>query len=158
MKIERRITPFLWYDTQAEEAAQFYIDVFGDGRILNVHRYCEGGRGPTGSVMVVAFEIGGQRFTALNGGPMFKFNESVSFVVSCRDQVEIDHFWERLSEGGAKSQCGWLKDRYGLSWQVVPERLPELMGPDAATSGRVMGALMTMQKIDIAALEAARAG
>ena len=148
----QKITPFLWYDTQAEEAARLYTAIFEGSRIVNVQRYGEEGPGPKGTAMVVAFELFGQSFLALNGGPLFKFNESVSFVVHCEDQKEIDHFWEGLTaNGGAPSQCGWLKDRFGLSWQIVPKALPSLV----AKSPRVMQALMKMSKLDIAKLEQA---
>ena len=148
----QKITPFLWYDTQAEEAAKLYTAIFEGSRIVNVQRYGEEGPGPKGTAMVVAFELCGQSFLALNGGPLFKFNESVSFVVHCEDQKEIDHFWEGLTaDGGAPSQCGWLKDRFGLSWQIVPKALPSLV----AKSPRVMQALMKMSKLDIAKLEQA---
>ena len=148
----QKITPFLWYDTQAEEAAKLYTAIFEGSRIVNVQRYGEEGPGPKGTAMVVAFELFGQSFLALNGGPLFKFNESVSFVVHCEDQKEIDHFWEGLTaNGGAPSQCGWLKDRFGLSWQIVPKALPSLV----AKSPRVMQALMKMSKLDIAKLEQA---
>src|SRR5580658_2937828 len=115
-----RITPFLWFDDQAEEAAEFYVSIFKNSKILDVSRYSEGGRGPAGKAMVVAFELDGERFEALNGGPMFTFSESISFRVDCADQAEIDYFWDALGAGGQPSQCGWLKDRFGLSWQIVP--------------------------------------
>lgn len=161
----RKITPFLWFDGQAEQAAEFYVSVFPNSRITRVLRYSEAGSErhghPPGTVMTVAFELDGQRFTALNGGPMFKFTEAVSFVVDCATQDEVDYYWERLGEGGdpAAQQCGWLKDRYGLSWQIVPRRLLELLSdPNPDTAGRVMQAMMPMQKIDIAALERAAGG
>jgi predicted 3-demethylubiquinone-9 3-methyltransferase (glyoxalase superfamily) len=155
----QRITPFLWYDTQAEDAAKLYVSVFANSRITHVSRYGDAGPGPKGSVMVVSFELEGQRFTALNGGPLFKFNEAVSFQVHCGTQAEIDHFWSRLSEGGQESRCGWLKDRYGVSWQVVPSVLPQMMsGGDAATTDRVMNAVLQMTKFDLAALNRAYAG
>ncbi|ACL55770.1 VOC family protein [Methylobacterium nodulans] len=150
------ITPFLWFDGQAEEAARFYVSVFPDGRIERIVRCGEGGPGPAGSVLTVAFTVAGQRFTALNGGPQFPFTEAVSFVVTCDSQAEIDAYWAALSEGGAPGRCGWLKDRYGLSWQIVPAGLPEwLDGSDPARAGRVMAALMTMDKLDAARLAAA---
>ncbi len=161
--LTRKITPFLWFDTQAEEAANFYISVFKNSRIKHVSRYGKAGREvhgkEAGSVMVVEFEIDGQTFTALNGGPHFKFNEAVSFQVSCATQAEIDHFWSRLSQGGQESRCGWLKDKFGLSWPVVPAILPHLLtGDDKAKSERAMAALMQMKKLDIAALQRAHAG
>jgi len=143
------ITPFLWFDTQAEEAAQFYVSIFKNAKITQISRYGDG------RVMVVAFELDGQKFSALNGGPMFKFNESVSFVVPCETQAEIDEYWTKLTAGGGKeSQCGWLKDKYGLSWQITPANLGRLLGgPDPGKSKRAMAAMMQMKKIDIAALE-----
>jgi predicted 3-demethylubiquinone-9 3-methyltransferase (glyoxalase superfamily) len=160
----QRISPCLWFDHQAEEAAAFYTGIFR-GRVLKVSRYGEAGSEvhgrPAGSVMTVAFEIEGQTFTALNGGPIFKFNEAVSFQVNCETQQEIDHYWERLSQGGDPNaqQCGWLKDRFGLSWQVVPAVLPRMLAdPDAGKAGRVMNAMLKMKKIEIPALERAYAG
>ena len=153
----QRITPFLWFDTQAEEAAKFYASVFKGSRVGNVTRYGEAGPGPKGSAMIVEFELDGQPFIALNGGPHFTFTEAVSFSVACANQTDVDHYWDTLSEGGKESQCGWLKDKYGLSWQIVPSRLGELMrSPDPAKSKRVMEALLKMKKIDIATLENAR--
>ena len=155
----QKITPFLWFDAQAEEAAKHYVSVFKDGRILKVARYGDAGPGPKGQVMVVEFEIHGQKFTALNGGPRFKFDEAISFVVDCKDQAEVDYFWDRLSEGGRTSMCGWLKDKFGLSWQIVPRRAIELMtDPDPAKASRANAALLKMTKIDIAAVERAHAG
>ena len=153
-----RISPFLWFDSQAEEAAAFYVSVFTNSRILEVTRYGNvgqeiHGRAP-GSVMTVAFELDGQRFTALNGGPVFTFNESISFVVSCDTQEEIDRYWQKLSADPQGGQCGWLKDRYGVSWQVVPKVLPELLR-NAAKADKVMHALLQMKKLDIAALQRA---
>jgi predicted 3-demethylubiquinone-9 3-methyltransferase (glyoxalase superfamily) len=161
--IRQKISPFLWFDSQAEEAANFYVSVFKNAHIKIISRYGEAGREvhgrEPGSVMVVDFELEGQTFTALNGGPLFKFNESISFVVSCDDQAEIDHFWKALSDGGRESQCGWLKDKFGLSWQVVPSQLPELIrSGDAKTQNRVMAAVMAMKKFDIAALTRAYRG
>ena len=148
----QKVTPFLWFDTQAEEAAKFYVSVFKNSRMGAVSRYGDGMPLPKGTVMTAAFEIDGQKFTALNGGPQFKFTEAVSFVVNCDTQKEIDHYWEQLTAGGGKEvQCGWLKDKYGLSWQIVPSMLPELV----KKSGNVMEALMHMKKLDIAALERA---
>ena len=162
-EIRQKITPCLWFDTQAEEAANFYTSVFKNSRIKHVSRYGKAGRDvhrkEAGSVMVVEFEIEGQTFTALNGGPLFKFNEAVSFQVHCATQAEIDHFWSRLSEGGQESRCGWLKDKYGVSWQVVPAVLPQMMsGGDAATTDRVMNAVLQMKKFDLEALNRAYAG
>ncbi|HLL27432.1 MAG TPA: VOC family protein [Xanthobacteraceae bacterium] len=149
----KKITPFLWFDNQAEEAAKFYMSVFKNSKLLQVSRYGEAGPGPKGSVMVVAFEINGQEFLALNGGPLFKFNESVSFVVPCETQEEIDEYWEKLSAGGQKGQCGWLKDRYGLSWQVAPANIGEMLQGDRARADRIMKAVMQMTKIDLAKLQ-----
>jgi predicted 3-demethylubiquinone-9 3-methyltransferase (glyoxalase superfamily) len=151
-----KITPFLWFDDgQAEEAANFYVSVFPNSRITRISRYGEAGPGPKGGVMVVAFELDGQAFTALNGGPVFKFNEAISLQVSCESQEEVDYYWEKLSVGGdeAAQQCGWLKDRYGVSWQIVPRVLGELIGdPDPEKSQRTMRAMLQMKKIDIAGL------
>ncbi len=156
--IEQRITPFLWYDTQAEEAANFYVSVFKNSRVRGVVRYGDAGPGPKGSVMTVEFELEGLKFVGLNGGPHFKFTEAVSFAISCETQEEVDYFWEKLTvDGGQESQCGWLKDKYGLSWQVVPIRAIELL-KDPATSQRVMQAIMPMKKIDLATLEKAAEG
>ena len=152
----QKITPFLWFDTQAEEAAKFYASIFPNSKILKTARYGEAGPGPKGSVMTVEFELDGQRMIALNGGPVFKFTEAISLSVDCIDQKEVDHYWTKLSQGGQESQCGWLKDRYGLSWQVNPAILGELLaGPDAKKARRVMEAMLKMRKIDIAALRAA---
>jgi predicted 3-demethylubiquinone-9 3-methyltransferase (glyoxalase superfamily) len=158
------ITPFLWFDSQAEEAANFYVSVFDDAAITSVSRYGEEGREihgrPPGSAMVVNFRLRGQNFMALNGGPNFQFTEAVSFMVHCATQAEVDHFWQRLGEdGGAPGRCGWLKDRYGLSWQIVPDALGALLQDrDRQKAGRVMNAMLKMGKIDIAALQRARAG
>lgn len=155
----QKITPFLWFDDQAEEAINFYTSVFRNSSIGKVARYGEAGPGPAGSVMVAEFELEGMRFTALNGGPMFKFTEALSMVVDCKDQAEVDHFWYGLSEGGQPGQCGWLKDKFGLSWQVVPEALPRLLGdPDPARAGRVMQAMLQMTRIEVDKLEKAHAG
>lgn len=152
------ITPCLWFDTQGEEAAAFYTSIFPNSRILEVARYGEAGPRPAGTVMTVLFELDGQRFTALNGGPEFTFDEAISFQVDCRSQEEVDDYWSRLGEGGQEGPCGWLKDRYGVSWQIVPARLIELLkDPDPDTSQRVMAAMLEMKKIDIAALEQAAA-
>jgi len=155
----QKITPFLWFDDQAEAAAKHYVSIFGNSRITGITRYGEARPGPAGSVMTVAFELEGQRFTALNGGPGLPFTQAVSFVVHCATQAELDRFWERLGEGGEHRQCGWLTDRFGLSWQIVPRALPELLGdPDPERSQRVMAAMLRMAKIDIAALQQAHAG
>ena len=151
-------TPCLWFDTQGEDAARFYTSVFPNSRIVDVARFGEAGPREAGTVMVVSFELDGQPFTALNGGPHYTFTEAVSFTVECADQAEVDRYWETLSEGGEQGQCGWLKDRFGLSWQIVPARLTELLGdPDRARAQRVMTAMLGMRKIEIAELEAAAA-
>lgn len=153
-----KITPFLWFDTQAEEAAKFYVSIFRNSKIVNIARYGEAGPGPAGSVMTVEFDLDGQPFIALNGGPQFKFNEAVSFSVDCKTQSEVDEFWEKLSAGGEEGPCGWLKDKYGLSWQVNPTILGEMLSdPDHEKAKRVMGAMLKMKKIDIAALKKAYA-
>jgi predicted 3-demethylubiquinone-9 3-methyltransferase (glyoxalase superfamily) len=158
MSIKQRITPFLWFDGQAEEAANFYVSIFPNSKIGSTSRYGEAGPGPKGSVMTVAFNLDGLSFTALNGGPMFKFTEAISLVVHCETQAEVDHYWDKLSAGGQQVQCGWLKDKYGLSWQIVPNALIELaQDQDPAKSQRVMAAMMRMKKIDIAGLKAAYA-
>jgi predicted 3-demethylubiquinone-9 3-methyltransferase (glyoxalase superfamily) len=159
MTANQKITPCLWFDGNAEEAINHYISVFRSGRILEVARCGEGGPGPKGSILTARFELAGQQYLALNGGPMFKFTEAISLSVDCQSQAEVDKLWEALSAGGSKSQCGWLKDKFGLSWQIVPSRLPELLtDPDSAKSHRVMAVLMTMTKLDIAQLEAAYDG
>jgi len=153
-----KITPFLWFDTQAEEAARFYVSIFKNSKIGKISRYGEGGPGPAGSVMTVEFELDGQRFIALNGGPHFKFNEAISFSIDCKTQSEVDELWKKLSAGGQEVQCGWLKDKYGLSWQVVPAILGEMLNdPDPAKAKRVMAALLKMKKIDIDELKKAYA-
>ena len=162
-KINQKITPFLWFDDKAEEAANFYVSLFNNSKVGRVSRYGEAGEAvagrPKGSAMTVEFDLDGQEFVALNGGPHFKFTEAVSFVVNCTDQEEVDKFWEKLSEGGEKSQCGWLKDKYGLSWQIVPTVLNELLtDKDPAKSERVMNAMLQMRKIDIETLQKAAAG
>jgi predicted 3-demethylubiquinone-9 3-methyltransferase (glyoxalase superfamily) len=156
----QKITPFLWYDDKAEEAANFYVSIFKNSKVLNLTRYGEAGPGPKGSVLTVAFELEGQKFVALNGGPHFKFTEAVSFVVNCATQEEVDYFWEKLLEGGGKeSQCGWLKDKYGLSWQITPTILPELLqDKDPEKANRVMQAMLKMVKIDIETIKRAAAG
>jgi predicted 3-demethylubiquinone-9 3-methyltransferase (glyoxalase superfamily) len=152
----QKITPFLWFDHQAEEAAGFYVSIFPNSRIVKVARYGEGSPGPPGSVMTVEFQLEGQSFVALNGGPHFKFTEAISFVVNCQTQDEVDTYWEKLSAGGSDFQCGWLKDKFGLSWQVVPTALSELLSdPDPEKSQRVMKALLTMKKLDVGALQQA---
>ena len=151
------ITPFLWYDTQAEEAAQFYTSIFPNSSVVAVTRYGDTGPGPKGSVMTAVLTLDGQRFMALNGGPQFTFTPATSFVVTCQSQSEIDHYWEKLSAGGRKDRCGWLSDKFGLSWQIVPAALNTLLQRDAGTASRVMAALMQMDKVDIAKLEAAAA-
>jgi predicted 3-demethylubiquinone-9 3-methyltransferase (glyoxalase superfamily) len=149
-----KITPFLWFESNAEEAANFYTSIFPNSKIGQVSRYGDAGPGPKGSVMVISFELDGQEFTALNGGPQFTFTEAVSFVVKCKDQTEIDYYWDKLRAPGEKGQCGWMKDKFGLSWQVVPSNMGELMQPkDPAKAGRAMMAMMQMTKIDIAALQ-----
>jgi predicted 3-demethylubiquinone-9 3-methyltransferase (glyoxalase superfamily) len=151
-------TACLWFDTEGEDAARFYTSVFPSSRIVEIARYGEAGPRAEGTVMVVSFELDGQPFTALNGGPEFRFSEAVSFQIECADQAEVDHYWEALSEGGEQGPCGWLKDRFGLSWQVVPLRLLELLrDPDAARAQRVMKAMLGMGKIEIAELEEAAA-
>ncbi len=159
MAIKQRITPFLWFDGQAEEAANFYVSIFSNSKIISASRYGDAGPGPKGSVMTIAFELDGLSFTALNGGPMFKFTEAISLVVHCQTQAEVDHYWDKLSAGGQQVQCGWLKDKFGVSWQIVPNALIELVqDKDPAKSQRVMAAMMQMKKIDIAGLKAAHAG
>ena len=154
--MQQKITPWLWFDTEAEEAARFYTSIFDDSRIVSVSHYGEAGPRPAGTVMTVEFELDGQRFAALNGGPEFKFTEAVSFLVDCKAQQEVDYFWERLGDGGEHGPCGWLRDRYGLSWQVVPRRLEELLSDeDAEKAQRVMKAMLQMGKIEIAELERA---
>jgi predicted 3-demethylubiquinone-9 3-methyltransferase (glyoxalase superfamily) len=156
----QKITPFLWFDTNAEEAAQFYASIFKNSKVLSVSRYGDAGPGPKGTAMVVSFQLEGQQFTALNGGPQFKFSEAFSFVVNCDNQQEIDYYWNKLtSDGGHESQCGWLKDRFGFSWQIVPTALAKLMtDTDPKRASRVMQALRQMKKLDIAALEEAAEG
>ena len=152
------ITPCLWFDTEGEDAAKLYTSVFPNSKILDVSRYGAAGPRPEGTVMTVSFELEGQKFLALNGGPEITFSEAISFQVSCNDQDEVDAFWSELSEGGEEGPCGWLKDKFGVSWQIVPTVLPELLGdPDRGKSQRVMEAMLKMKKIDIAALERAAA-
>jgi len=150
MVIMQKITPCLWFDTQGEEAANFYTSVFKNSRITDISRYGEAGPRPAGTVMTVAFELDGQPFVALNGGPEFTFNEAVSFQINCANQDEVDHYWNSLTEGGQEGPCGWLKDKFGLSWQVVPTALSELLNdPDPGRSQRAMKAMLQMGKIDI---------
>ena len=152
----QKITPFLWFDGQAEEAANFYVSIFKNSKIVTIARYGEAGPGPKGSAMTVVFRLGGQEFIALNGGPHFKFTEAISFSVDCKTQEEVDEFWRRLSEGGNEGQCGWLKDKYGLSWQINPAILGEMLSdPRPEKSTRVMQAMLQMKKIDIKRLKQA---
>jgi len=155
----QKITPFLWFDNQAEEAANYYVSVFRNSKIKSTTRYGDAGPGPKGSVMTVEFELDGNEFVALNGGPHYKITPAVSFVVNCKDQADVDYYWEKLTAGGTPVQCGWLTDRFGVSWQVVPKRLIELMSdPDKAKAQRVTEAMMKMVKLDVPTLEnAARA-
>lgn len=147
----QKITPCLWFDNQAEEAARFYISLFENSRITNITRYSEAGPGEPGSVMVVNFQLAGQDFIALNGGPLFHFTEAISLSVDCETQAEVDELWEKLTAGGQESQCGWLKDRYGLSWQIVPRQLVQMMNdPDPAKVQRVTQAMLQMTRLDIA--------
>jgi predicted 3-demethylubiquinone-9 3-methyltransferase (glyoxalase superfamily) len=152
-----KISPFLWFDNKAEEAMNFYVSVFKNSKVLGVSRYGEAGPGPKGSVMTASFELDGQKFTALNGGPLFKYTEAISFVIPCKNQEEVDYYWSKLTgDGGEESMCGWLKDKFGLSWQVVPDALIELMQvKDPKKSSAVMGAMIKMRKIDIKTLQEA---
>jgi len=155
----QKITPFLWFDDQAEEAVAFYTSIFKNSKVGQVARYGDSGPGPKGSVMTASFELDGVSFTALNGGPIFKFTEALSLFVHCADQAEVDHFWDRLSEGGQTSQCGWLKDKFGVSWQVVPDALMDYVGgPDPAGAQRAMQAMLQMTRLDVAKLKAAYEG
>jgi predicted 3-demethylubiquinone-9 3-methyltransferase (glyoxalase superfamily) len=155
----QKITPFLWFDTQAEEAANYYTSIFKNSKITNIAHYGAAGPGLAGSVMTVSFELEGQAFTALNGGPEFNFTEAVSFFVNCVDQQEVDELWQKLTEGGEEGPCGWLKDKYGLSWQIVPVALMQMMNdPDAEKAKRVTEAMFQMKKIDVPTLERAYAG
>lgn len=152
----QKITPFLWFDNQAEAAAKFYVSIFKNSRITRIARYSEGSPGPAGSVMTVEFKLDGQEFLALNGGPHYKINEAVSFVVNCKTQAEVDRFWTRLSAGGKKIQCGWLTDKFGVTWQIVPIILGTLMsGKDRAKAARVTQAMLKMVKLDIKKLREA---
>jgi predicted 3-demethylubiquinone-9 3-methyltransferase (glyoxalase superfamily) len=155
----QKITPFLWFDGKAEEAMNFYVSIFKNSKVLSISRCGDVGHGPKGTVLMGTFELDGQQFHALNGGPMFKFSPAISFFVNCENQQEIDELWEKLSEGGEKQRCGWLKDKYGLSWQIIPTALGEMMrDPDAARSGRVMKAMLQMDKFDISRLQQAYEG
>ena len=156
----QKLTPCLWFDTEAEAAAKYYTSIFPNSRILDVSHFGEAGPRPAGMVLTVSFELDGHEFTALNGGPEFKFNEAISFQIRCETQDEVDQYWAKLTEGGEEGPCGWLKDRYGVSWQVIPKRLEELLtDPDPDRSQRAMRAMMQMKKLDVAALEeAAMAG
>jgi predicted 3-demethylubiquinone-9 3-methyltransferase (glyoxalase superfamily) len=152
----QKISPFLWFDNQAEDAANFYVSIFKNSKVLNVSRYGEVGPGPKGSVMTVTFQLEGQNFTGLNGGPHFKFSPAISFFVNCQTQQEVDELWDKLSEGGEIQQCGWLQDKYGVSWQIVPTILGELLqSKDPKKSNRVMQAMLGMRKLDIATLKRA---
>jgi len=152
----QKITPFLWFDNQAEEAMNFYVSIFKDSKVLSISRYGEGAPVPAGTVMTASFQIEGQQFTALNGGPLFSFTPAISFVIDCKTQEEVDHYWEKLTEGGEEVQCGWLKDKFGVSWQVVPEALGRLLNnPDPNKAQQVMQAMFAMKKIDISQLEEA---
>lgn len=155
-KPTQKVTPFLWFDHQAEEAVGFYTSIFKNSKVETITRYGEAGPGPKGSVMTIAFELDGQKFTALNGGPHFKFTPAISFVVNCENQQEVDEMWEKLSAGGKEVECGWVADKYGLSWQIVPAALIEMMqDQDAERKQRVMKAMLKMKKLDIAGLQAA---
>lgn len=152
----QRISPFLWFDSQAEEAVNFYTSIFRNSTIKSVSRYGDAGPGPKGAVMTMSFELDGQEFIALNGGPMFRFTEAISFLVHCDSQDEIDYYWNKLTEGGQESRCGWLKDKFGLSWQIAPTKLSQLMQQkDPIKSKRVMEAMLKMKKLNIAELEEA---
>ncbi len=157
--MQQKITPNLWFDTEAEQAADFYVSLFKNSRIVNVAHYTDAGPRPAGTVMTVEFELDGQRFVGINGGPQFKFDEAISMQITCEDQDEVDYFWERLTDGGEESQCGWCKDRYGLSWQVVPKGMEEVFAnPDPEAARRAMEAMLEMRKLDIAALRSAAEG
>jgi predicted 3-demethylubiquinone-9 3-methyltransferase (glyoxalase superfamily) len=155
-----RITPNLWFDTQGEEAAEFYVSIFPNSKITKISHYTEGGPRPAGEVMTVEFVLDGQEYTIINGGPQFTFDEAISFLINCADQEEIDYYWDKLTaDGGEEGPCGWLKDKYGLSWQVVPEGWSDLLDdPDTAKVGRAMQAMFSMKKFDLAAIEAAANG
>jgi predicted 3-demethylubiquinone-9 3-methyltransferase (glyoxalase superfamily) len=155
----QKITPFLWFDSNAEEAMNLYVSIFKNSKILEVNRYGEGGPAPSGTVMTATFQLEGEEFMALNGGPQFPFTEAISLFVNCQTQQEVDELWDKLCDGGEPSQCGWLKDKFGLSWQIIPTALGKMLGDkDPVKAGRVMQAMLKMQKIDIQALERAYAG
>jgi len=157
--MQQRITPNLWFDTEAEEAAEFYTSVFSNSRIVNKTHYTEAAPRKAGMVMTVDFELDGQRFTGINGGPQFKFTEAVSFLINCEDQAEVDYYWEKLTDGGDEGPCGWVKDRFGLSWQIVPAGMDELFAdPDPQRAERAMKAMLQMRKLDIAELRRAADG
>ena len=155
----QKITPFLWFNANAEEAVNFYISIFADSKIIDMSRYGDAGPGPKGSMMTATFQLEGQRFMALNGGPVFSFTPAISFYVDCQQQEQVDSLWDRLSEGGEKSRCGWLKDKFGISWQIIPSVLGKLLNdPDRVKAQRTMAAMLKMDKIDIAALQKAHSG
>jgi predicted 3-demethylubiquinone-9 3-methyltransferase (glyoxalase superfamily) len=157
--MQQKITPFLWFNDNAEEAMNYYVSIFKNSKILSVNRHGDAGRGPSGSVMTATFELDGQQFTALNGGPEFGFTEAISFFVNCETQQEVDELWDKLCAGGQPSMCGWLKDKYGLSWQIIPKALGEMLGDkDPEKAGRVMRAMLQMQKIDVKTLKEAYDG
>jgi predicted 3-demethylubiquinone-9 3-methyltransferase (glyoxalase superfamily) len=157
--MQQRIRPNLWFDTEAEEAAEFYVSIFDSSRVVNVTRYTDAGPREAGMVMTVEFELDGQRFVGINGGPEFTFDEAMSLEIVCEDQEEVDYYWERLTDGGEESQCGWLKDRYGVSWQVVPKGMDEVFsGSDPERAKRAMEAMLKMRKLDLGALRAAADG
>ena len=154
-----QIVPNLWFDTQAEQAAEFYVSVFPNSRVVSMTPYPEGAPGPAGTAMTVEWELDGQRFCGINGGPQFTFDEAVSFAITCKDQDEVDYYWDKLTDGGEESQCGWLKDRFGVSWQVVPEGMEEALNQaDPERAQRAMQAMLGMKKIDVAAIRAAADG
>lgn len=154
----QKITPYLWFDDQAEEAVNFYTSIFKNSKILNVSRYPEGAPGPAGKVMTATFELDGQEFMALNGGPQYKFTEAISFLVNCKTQKEVDELWEKLSDGGEEGPCGWLKDKFGVSWQIIPTALGEMLSdPNPSKAQRVMEAMLKMKKIEIPVLQQAYA-
>lgn len=155
----QKITPFLWFDGQAEEAMNFYTSIFKNSKVLNVSRYGEAGPGPAGTVMAATFELDGVQFSVLNGGPEYKFTEAISFLVNCKDQKEVDELWAKLTEGGEEGPCGWLKDKFGVSWQIVPTALGEMLSdPDPARAGRVVEAMLKMKKIEVPVLQQAYDG
>lgn len=154
----QKITPYLWFEDQAEEAVNFYTSIFKNSKVLNVSRYGEAGPGPAGSVMTATFELDGQEFMALNGGPQYKFTEAISFLVNCKTQKEVDELWEKLSDGGEEGPCGWLKDKFGVSWQIIPTALGEMLSdPNPSKAQRVMEAMLKMKKIEIPVLQQAYA-